>query len=156
MRRLERLIRDERGTLYEIPILVALVMMALAVGIPEAQKRGLGRGLLAALLVVGAVVGGFAALIFAAIGIGKVLESRPVQSLVGGGGPRKATNVLGWSLLALLMGAGGVCFAAVMADVFNASARATGAWTIGAGVVGLAAVAFAGWRSLSKKTPPAS
>ena len=53
-------LRDERGTLYEIPILIVVIVAALAVGFGQ---HSLGRGILAALLTVLVLIAALAALV---------------------------------------------------------------------------------------------
>jgi len=112
---------DRRGTLYELPILAAIVVAALAVGFGQ---RGLGRGILAALLTALMFIGALAALVAIGILIGwvsrlgwvrRILQSKPFRFCAA------------WApalLLALFLGAAGSFFGLVFAEASNASPSA--------------------------------
>jgi hypothetical protein len=61
-RRFLKILRSERGTLYEIPLLIVILLLVLAVGVPVFHQQGITGLLRLALgvILIGALIAGFA------------------------------------------------------------------------------------------------
>lgn len=157
-RRLARLLRDRSGRLYELPVLIMVLGAALAVAVPAFVRHGLLRGVLAFVLTVAAVLGGFAALILAALGVGRVLESGPARAaraFLERPAAAAILRALGALIAALLSGVGAGAFALLIVGSFAVSDRVQLAvpFAVGVPVFGLVLAAFAAG---ARRSPRAS
>ncbi|MBI4676129.1 MAG: hypothetical protein HY748_00955 [Elusimicrobia bacterium] len=108
-------LNDQRGTLYELPLLVALIVVALAAAI---RQPSIGRGILAAVIAVAVFVGILAALVGIGLALGAVSEIPWVNRIMESKPFRFFADWFAAGLLALFMAAAGCFFGIVLAETW--------------------------------------
>jgi hypothetical protein len=136
---------NENGRLYEIPI---LIIVAFVVGSVALGQKSFAKGLLAAAMIVGVLVG-LVGILFA---LGWILERPWVQRLGEWKGFKVFWDWLPVLLLSAFLGAAGAFFGLVMADIFNPPEQAQMTIAIAsAGALGLIPILY---KLLAKKKTP--
>lgn len=107
----KRWLRDERGTMAEIPFLVVMIVMAVAAAVGQPT---LGRGVLAAGVAVLVFLGAVAALVSLGRLMGWVSDLPWVRRIRESGCFRFCADWAPWVLLALFLGAAGCFFGLVL------------------------------------------
>ena len=143
---LKRNSRSDSGTLYEIQILIAILGIALAILVPDIARGAWRRGALELLLIIAGLGAGVALLIFVSALIMKVVESRPVQAVVG----RPWVGRTGWALVwlagAFLATVGGWAMALLFGSAFSLSDRTLMTASIAGGALAFSATAYGWWK----------
>ncbi|MBI5884018.1 MAG: hypothetical protein HZB91_13055 [Elusimicrobia bacterium] len=152
--RLKALLADERGTMIEIPITIALVCVVLAVAV---NQPTLGRAALAAVIAIAAFLGGLALLVGIGFLLGRVSEIRWVNAFMDSRPVKFFAEWLPWLLLSMFTGAAGAFFGLVIAEAANQAPAGQVKTGIISGLV-LAALPLLCrlWQGRGKKMPPRS
>lgn len=145
-----RRLRDDHGRMYEIPLLIMIVLLGLAIGIPRGGVTGVLMGLLIALV-------GVFGILFALAGLGmfaaRLEEVRWIAAILENPAVRLFRASFIWVLMFLFFGGLANLFAFVLLDQTSLSARLQVVLSAAAAVIvgGLATVLI--YRSNQKNTP---